>query len=88
VEKLDERSGETIDEEKAALINESSGRDALNESKFRSVPLPLISTCAFACSVVLYALMRYRAPSEAACERKMWAFSKNHLKEWTSDAEM
>ena len=38
--------------------------------------LLLISICLFFSSLIMYGIKYLRAPSDAACETKMWAFSK------------
>jgi hypothetical protein len=76
IEALDESSEKGINEEKLTLSDPLSCQDKLSGSSFWSVALLLISIFLFACSLLLSAFMYHRAVSDAACQRKMWAFSK------------
>lgn len=65
------------EEEAESLIGHQSRRDVVRSSPPLNVLFHLTSTFVLVCSVVFYLFMYFRAPSDSACERRNWAWSKS-----------
>ena len=64
------------DEEEESLIGHHNDQDALRRSTPFNIALYVTSTSILICSIVFYLLMYFHAPSDSACERMNWAWSR------------
>ena len=76
-----EFESETIvsEEEKLSLIGHEIGHEPLQKGSLWAKILVATTTLLLACSIAFYVFMYLKAPSDHACERLNWAWSKYNL---------